>query len=105
MNTLESYKIGDVLLMTTRMRKGTEVRSCQVFDINYRDNGLVTFTGCSHERAPLPTGSGAFDPTELKEDGTSDAQWGIVQIEKVGHREAWKPFCPRPGDPHYDLMC
>lgn len=98
---LSGFAIGDHLVLTYRMRRGTERRNAQVSSINYNGNGLVTFSGRSDGQGSLESGQGAFDPKTV-----GDKPYGLVKVEKTGgHSAPWKPFCPKPGDRAFDLMC
>ena len=111
MHTLNDFKPGDLLVMTSRMRRNgqdvEEQRAAQVACVNYNGNGLVTYTPpdgrCAAQEGLLSTGSGAFDPAKV---GTK--QYGFdVRVEKVGHRKPWaeRHWTPAPGNRGYDLMC
>lgn len=97
--SLSDYSIGDILHITHRLKKGDEIRSAKVIDINYNGNGLVTYTN-HYIEGMLNSGSGAFDPDRI---GTKP--FGIVKIEKVGHQKPTAHWSPKPGDRSYDLMC
>lgn len=98
--TLANFKTGDILLMTTRMKKGEEVRAAQVYFINYNGLGLVTF-GDYYLEGYLPSGQGAFDPQKINE-----RPFGLIKVEVIGNKSLpWENrWYPRPGDRGYDLM-
>lgn len=99
---INDFKVGDVLLVTTKMKNGYETRSAQVFCINYKNNGLVTFTGINLHGFES-TGSSAFDPQKI-----GKSLFGIKEICVVDHKNPiWHEFFqgPKPGDRGYDLMC
>ena len=86
---LSDFKLGERLILVSRMKNGEERRVAYVIAIDYNGNGLVTFGGCdgarllSQERDRdgsrlLDAGQGAFDPTKL---GTKP--FGLVAVEKA----------------------
>lgn len=77
MKSLADYKVGDLLLMTTRMRLSTEIRGAEVTAVNFNNLGGVTYIGANVPSAHLPTGSGWFKPEEI---GTKP--YGLVKVEK-----------------------
>ena len=96
---LNDFKVGDLLLIHYNFRNKTEIRAARVFDINYNDNGLVTYEG-DYKSDFLQTGQGAFNPERL-----GDKKYGIVKVERVGFRGNPAHWSPKPGDRAYDLMC
>ncbi len=99
---LSDFKIGDILVITTRMRAGTETRCAQVSDLNYNGLGLVQHCPCRYKRL-LDCGYGSWDPADV-----GAKQWGKQRVEIVGNKPVpgLAYFCgPRPGDTAYDLMC
>jgi hypothetical protein len=99
---LEDFKPGDLLEITSRGKRGEEVRAAYVTLVNYNGCGCVTYAGRSVE-GMMATGQGAFDPTQV---GTT--YYGlVVAVKIVGHSPPRRaPFWqPRPGDVGYDLMC
>lgn len=92
MNTLNDYKVGDILNITTKDQKGEQTHRVVVFCMNYNGNGYVTFSGTT-------MGQGAFKPEGIGKD-----QYGYMKVEKIGWERPWIPFTPRQGDPAYDLM-
>lgn len=59
---MEGYEINDRLLLVYRHRDGIDIRAAVVFDLNYRGNGLVTYTG-RWDQQYIPSGTGAFKPS------------------------------------------
>lgn len=99
---LEDFKIGDIIITTTRMRPGLERRCAQVTDLNYNNLGLVQISPCKHEGL-LDSGYSSFDPADV-----GSKHFGKQSIEFVGHRKIRGPgssWQPQPGNPSYDLMC
>jgi len=99
----EDFKPGDLILVHTKTKSGTDIRSAKVCCVNYNGNRLVTFEGYG-DKNYRPSGQGAFNPERV---GTRP--FGIVRVERVGY-EAYKAVnfnggYPRAGDPGYDLMC
>ena len=100
--TLSDFKIGDILVITTVMRAGTERRCAQVTDLNYNGLGLVQCGPCKYEDL-LDSGYSSWDPADI-----GLKRWGKQKVEIVAHRTIRSPgraSYPRPGDTAYDLMC
>lgn len=117
---LSNFRPGDLLVITERLRTGTERRAAQVSCVDYNGNGLVTYTPPDVSRdsyaktfgvdVRLDTGSGAFAPKEYSEDGyrldLATRPFGLaIRVEKVGYRRPWTPSTiSLVGNPGYDLM-
>jgi len=99
MENLNDYKAGDVLLVYTKMRYETEVRTARVFLVNWNNNGVVSCEGLWGGEFP-PTGQFGF---RLEEVGQK--KFGIQKIEKIGFKPSASHWYPKPGDRGYDLMC
>ena len=65
MKKLNDYKVGDILLITSKMKSGEETRAARVTAINYNNNGHVTYTGTFRVEGYIPTGQGGFKPEEI----------------------------------------
>lgn len=103
MKKLNNYKVGDLLLITSKMKCGKETRAARVVHINYNGNGLVGYTGTFEIDGYIPTGQGAFNPEEI---GTKKFSFHN-KVEVVGHikQSFYAAWYPKPGDLAYDLMC
>ena len=98
---LTDYKVGDILLITHKMKNGYDTRIGQVSCINYNENGLVTYY--SHQSPDfLSSGSSAFDPEKI-----GKKPFGVISICVVDHipPSKYNHQGPKPGDRGYDLMC
>jgi len=92
---IQDFKTGDQILITFRTRSGEFEYEADVTCINWKDNGMVTYSG-------RESGQGAFTPERLGEN-----KFGIVDVRIVGHSKTWTEnhWSPKPGDTGYDLMC
>ena len=103
---LNEFKQGDIILMTTRTKRSTEVRSAIVSSVNYNGNGEIGFTDYYDKvdgANGLSSGSGSFDPERL-----GAKPFGLIAVKIVGHKKHYGLASfrgPRPGDRGYDLMC
>ena len=70
-----NYTVGDEILIVSNMRNETELRAAVVTEINYNNNGLVTYMG-QRNTPCLPSGQGAFDPTTV---GTNRMYFQIIK--------------------------
>src|SRR3989304_8184691 len=100
MKSIKDYQVGDVITITSKMKRGVEVRSAIVDGLDYDGNGQVRFQGYSWKELPQ-TGCGSFDPQRI---GTKP--FGIMEVRVVGHVRPSNrpPWQPHPGDTGYDLM-
>ena len=99
-NQTHTFKVGDILKVTYRTKRGDDVRTARVTDTTWIE-GQVNYGGVYVDGKHLPTGQGAFRPEEL---GTR--KFGLVAVEVIGHRApmAASRWQPQPGDRGYDLM-
>jgi len=98
----QDFNIGDILLITHKSKSGYDTRIAQVSDINFRNNGLVTYNGYYSGMAFLESGSGAFDPQNV-----GKKPFGIIAVCIIDHKPTWNQTFqgPKPGNRSYDLMC
>lgn len=99
---LEDFKIGDIIVITSKMRYGTQQRCAQVTNLNYNNLGLVQLGPCKY-KGFTPHGYGSFNPADV-----GSKQFGKQKIEFVGRvkiRSIASFHGPYPGNPGYDLMC
>lgn len=75
---LEDFKLGDVLIITTKMRHGTERRCAVVSDLNYNGLGLVQHQPCRFAGL-LHSGYGSWDPADV-----GSKPFGKQKVEIVG---------------------
>jgi hypothetical protein len=75
MNSLVDYEVGDVLELTRRFGDKDQVFKVDVINVNYLNNGLVTYVGNE-------SGAGAFNPKDV---GVRTRYLHIVSVKKVGH--------------------
>ena len=95
---LEDFKPGDLLEITSRGKRGEEVRAAYVTLVNYNGCGCVTYAGRSVE-GMMATGQGAFDPTQV---GTT--YYGLVVAVKISWSRSRSlgirhPVVPHSGSP------
>lgn len=89
MNSLKDYRVGDTIIINSRLRDRTERRIAQVVHINYRGNGMVGFAPVTsahdrqfaEEHGLQHSGQGAFDPAKL---GTKP--FGKQSVALIGRR-------------------
>lgn len=92
-----NLKVGDVILITSRMKNGTEVRVATVDEVK---GSLVNYSGYHKMKPHQPTGSGQLDLNKI-----GKKPYGIQGIEKTGKTQApFRPWSPKPGDPGYDSL-
>jgi len=98
---IKNFTPGDILLITSKTKRGYETRMAQVTCINYNNNGLVTYCG-KHSPDFQSTGSSTFDPQNI-----GKKPFGNQSICIIGYERPWSDSFvgPRPGDRGYDLMC
>lgn len=87
--THEDFKPGD--LLTLYRKDGKKVKA-KVELVNYRGNGLVSYSGTD-------CGQGSFDPKDF-----SSRFQPIERVKIVGWERPHRPFIPRPRDLGYDLI-
>ena len=103
-------QIDDVILVTRKMKTGTEVFSCRVTGIWLgigRDGKIpgsnpgwwLSFEPCDRPDSVSCMWGHSFLPD-------NPGPWGIMDIQIVGWQGSLPPpISPHPGDRAYDLMC
>ena len=100
---IQDFNIGDILLVTSKTRNGYETRIAQVSEINFRNNGLITYQGYYNSQKDfLQTGQGAFDPEKIGKKPFGTISICVIDSIPPSRYSHWSP---RPGDRGYDLMC
>jgi hypothetical protein len=92
--TIADFKVGDQLKLTRRFENKDETYKVEVTAVNHRNNGLVTIYGNDF-------GTGAFDPKTI---GIRTRYTHILSVVKIGWKQPWEPFHPRPSDRGYSNM-
>jgi len=101
MFSLDDFDFGDLIEITERDKQGTRIRQAEVTNVNYNNNGLVTYRTTGG-------GQGAFDPIEI---GTKPYGF-VVALRKLEGKGEWSKAFDRfhssrsslYRNPAYDLM-
>jgi len=99
--TINDFRVGDLLVLTSRSKQGEERRAAVVTAVDYNGNGRVTYAGDFRDGGLLPSGQGAFNPAFV-----GRFRFGFsVAVEVVGHRRPQRAADHgwMVGHPGYDL--
>jgi hypothetical protein len=94
MKALSDYEVGDVLELVRRFGLVDKTFKVEVTNVNYRDNGLITYFGDV-------SGSGAFKPEEI---GFPTRYLYIVSVKKLAHNPVQAYRVPWAGLTHKETM-